>query len=634
MIDYLQKYQKYKTKYLKLKEIISGGGSTKYVKIVQHVDIPNEDEIYKFINININELNKIPNKDRNIKDYYNYILHLISFLKKQDINLLSYKYYYYDKSTELTELTEIDYNYFIEILFSNIDKDNKIINFINNKNIYYDKLIFDDRLSIAFYTDDDIINTNDITFINIIKLGDRLGNNLFFIIKFLIFIEYLKITMSSIQYVLLICYSAASPINVNFILNIENKYINDVYTDVLQYINKEIIGKFISNNIQLNKNLWGSQVILYITGKDLYRPFIYHYLLKDEYQIYTRNCITSLLENNIITDLRKNKEAKSYKTITIHTRMSDFCSGMTECFDINTYSTEGESYLILDFDYYINALLEILKKEKEIENLQIIIFYRKTPIDIMVVKLLKLYITKKLGISNIITEYDYCSSEKYSELSLIYTSSLSDYIIISNSTFAFWMFYFKMMKNNNDNNNIYFQKYPIYAAGEDNYLQLNIIPKDELILDVLKDKKTYNDINNNYFICSSLQKDFVRTLLCIIMIAYCIETKNESYDKTDVCYKNFDKIIDKIKTDCTGNFSDFLKNIKDFNIKDFETILESLIYKINNDDDGKLLYDFILYKNHIAIIKDSKYYAMKQQFENKYAAINEIMSLNYDAISL
>lgn len=347
-------------------------------------------------------------------------------------------------------------------------------------------------------------------------IGGRLGNNLFDYIRYLItiFLNARAIQDVGINKILI---AAPYPI-LSFEYIYDQKIINHTQLILIEHL-KEYQYKFLDllkSESDVLYKYYSSIILLYtLHNIEIYKfiqPILYNYF-------------TNFIESKII------EKKSDICDICLHIRMSDFCSS-NKNYRNTLDGNEGAIYLypILSFNYYYNCLDQIIANNPD-HIYRLIIFYYKTPIDELVINYfintLKIrYENKKLII---ITEYEYTKADN--ELSLIYDASLCDYIILSNSTFAFWIYYFRMLRSN-EPNKIYYPKYPLYnSLIEVIPLLLNTALYNDIIINYdtdynkaleklqINDIITYNSVTSSYFICLNKiieNKDLVRLIFASI----------------------------------------------------------------------------------------------------------------------
>ena len=332
----------------------------------------------------------------------------------------------------------------------------------------------------------------------------------------------------------------------------------------------------------LNCDLLLNKLILDNIIKPIYYDDFYpYYIIYSVLDIEICNKLNSYLVD-LYKDLRKKEQIeddKEYITISLHYRLSDFCAtGFSKCYNHKQLTYEGSNFRILSFIYYRDCLKKIFDKEKD-KNFKIIIYYLSSPLDDLFIKFFIEYL--KISFDDLkekikfITEIDYLDEltdkTKIFDLSIIYSASLSNYLILSNSTFGFWMFYFKLLKLKLDDlpipviiTNVYFGNYFIYYTDSSKYKMslLHILndqyflwlQPDNLIKVMTTTDKTVNlpkyfidDINlynqkiqfesscivdSAYFIC--LINDIIRTTLILIYIYLYIDNIDNELDLVDI----------------------------------------------------------------------------------------------------
>jgi len=497
-------------------------------------------------------------------------------------------------------------------------------NFKTNKNIKY--LILNE--CIYLLNDDNTIkkannqNTFYITYEG--NWGDRIGNNLFGFFKCVINIfNFLIISKENIENIFIF--------NKFKILNTLKNYI----------INFSIFEKYTKININL-------------FNYNYHKP----YEINDLFEVLNKNNTIKYKLIEFINIIFNNKkyEKKQQTIISLHYRLSDFCAGDIDniifnnneydvannkyCFLNNNskpknfgYKSEGQgiSFNILSFHYYLKCITKIISNNSlDQSNYTIIIYYLQTNIDNIIIKLLIKYIKSKFPNINIITENEYYKNQKIDELDLIYYASLNDYLILSNSTFSFWMIFFKII-NELDQlqiNSIYYGKYLLYT---------NIINEQDVNTflqfdnnNLLKDKIDINCIikqeDIKYFYC--LKYDSVRlTLVIYYLKKYCnIDFNTDIVDKSKIndiddiqfieshCFNLIKNFYNKYKLYIYDKYTKYYDKLKEKNdptsseypdIKEKNDLVNN-IYKILNED-----------INLITIIDTLSYYPIKNTFKNR-----------------
>jgi len=224
---------------------------------------------------------------------------------------------------------------------------------------------------------------------------------------------------------------------------------------------------------------------------------------------------------------------KKKEKISIHYQLSDFCAGNTDneiqdlynkfktptptitdskCFNIKSTGDDGLSLNIVSFIYYEKIIKEIIK-DKDINNFVIIIYYLKTNIDDIIIKLFIKYLILKFPGIAITTEYEYYE-QPYNELDLLYSASLNNYIIMTNSTFSYWMFFFKILYLSEliDIDCIYFSKHLKYL--EHTFLDLNGDLEPFISDKLISFKEECHIKQVEYFYC--LKNDIIRIFLVLL----------------------------------------------------------------------------------------------------------------------
>lgn len=310
-------------------------------------------------------------------------------------------------------------------------------------------------------------------------VGDRFGNLLIhfinFIICFLYFIQYDTEKTEDRYYIIIIDDNPSgdsdSDSDSDSESELPNKHI--VMLKKLGFytrkeIDKKLFDKFIKFKTSFNhlsKN--------FFKPHDINTKFVNFYM----FSILGLNMMLNIINKFIAcisSDLRldKYKSSDDKVTISVHFRMSDYCTGQNTCFDkiqnnindVENLDGANIRFPILGFKYYIDSLDEILRKNNG-KKCRIILFYYKTFIDEQIIKLYIniIKIRFKDFDLEIITEYEYIESSKANEISLIFTASLSDYIIMSNSTFGYFMCYFNIVRYRRYEN-VYCPDKPFYAS--------------------------------------------------------------------------------------------------------------------------------------------------------------------------
>ena len=291
-----------------------------------------------------------------------------------------------------------------------------------------------------------------------------------------------------------------------------------------------------------------------------------------------KNTVISCLAQSY-TDLRKSESKELTNTVGIHFRMSDYCSGQITCFDklktseFTTSNLDGTSvqFPILSFKYYETALSTLIENDKGAKKYNIIFFYRKTFIDEGIIQLYKYIIINKFVqyIERIYCEEEYINYTDFTELSLMYTISLCDYLIISNSTFSFFVYYFKILNSNikstadlqsRNLSSIYVPKKMIYirynTALEPS---IDMAPSTEIINKIKEKKVNIPDIDNISFEQFLILDIFNYILIYIITAKLCNKDKYKNFLDTLLLLIVNDKQLIEVLLDF--ELSTFLKKI-------------------------------------------------------------------------
>jgi hypothetical protein len=692
-MDYKKKYLKYKNKYLE-KKLIGGSTISVYDKLTTQIIfyIDSEDTNEETIR------SKIKDKIDNGLEYH-YIFYDIEIIEEQYYIVDTYDLIEKDKDNNITSILRLKEEYLLYKSREIKPKYKELFEFIDKLNysiLYnqYIKKLFDNKIDenikplynfIYYYSiKNNICNyrTNNFIEIYILKLyyrlkiqlvdniklykysahiGSRIGNILFSIMRNIIYVKtkqletdkYIFICLDDFKY---LRYESNKELFNYLTLYDTNKLIYiDLFTDIpipFDY-NTEYIGEYypykIINLILLNKNI--------------------------------RNSIKEIF-NKLYIDLRKEEQKiddESYITITIHYRLSDFCAnGYNKCFNKRLVGYEGDNYRILSFIYYCNCLEKIFNKNKEEEKkFKIIIYYYSNNLDDLFIKLfieyLNIYFENIKEKIQFITEIQYLNEltdkSKIFDLSIIYTASLSKYLILSNSTFGFWMFYFRLLRLENDSDiinidDVLFGKYLLYTKTSELFefinnqlflsLDTELIPeiidqeyekykdyyKDIIKADIIKaDIKIYNSkitfdkeciVNSSYFYC--IKNDIIRMFLVYYYIYKYITDNDKLNELIELlkcsidyniiyCFEFFKKNI--LKHD-KNILKDIIKNIFTNFSTDNKNIAEFL-NKLKDIDNINLL-DFILSCSYI--ITD------KKSFEKfiEYNSIDYEIDMFYDNI--
>jgi len=482
---------------------------------------------------------------------------LLFFYSNMDFDLnLTFEYF-------LDELKNI-FNLVYKAL--NIKTNTVVTNFIYDNNFY---IINDDNQPY-------IIKESIIYFCPLFSNrnnGDRLGNRLFNFFRTLTYIYKDIINNSIIEYIFIYSYD-------NNISNLLKKYIIicNKYNDILKLNKRDNIIFYNFNNI--NK---------------IYQK--YYYYSHDILEILLNN---KLIKYNFMEFINKNIKIQKFDDtdkikISLHYRLSDYCSGNTNnklyeiyekytnvpkllddeklnCFNNNyVNSDEGKKVNILSFIYYKNCIENIIKNNPDKKNFLIIIYYLKTLYDNIIIKLFIIYIKKNFTDINIEfkTEYEYYT-EQLNELDLIYNSSLNDIVILSNSTFGFWMIFFKILNSYKNNttelNTVYYGKYLYYLKDNSRAVidEINsFLYIDKMYITKLNESKYilensnllhFNNnciINNDsiyYFKC--LLKDRIRIILIILYFKYKYNTNINNINEAFINSINDIEDLSLLKSKC------------------------------------------------------------------------------------
>jgi len=291
---------------------------------------------------------------------------------------------------------------------------------------------------------------------------------------------------------------------------------------------------------------------------------------------------------------------------------------------------EGKDFYILSFLYYKKIIEKIIQNNPDKEYL-IIIYYLSSEIDDIIIKLLIKYITDCFDKINIefVTEYEYYN-EEYNELQLIYNSSLNDIVILSNSTFGYWMTFFKIIYTYEKDkviNSIYFGKYLKYMFIDDKIKNAEM--SAYLNIDQMLDSKTseikfikcdfllFDDdcsLDNDhiyYFYC--LKYDLIRILLVILYFKIIYKKNiNDIVDGDEIsrnykllnsnckkliiyCYHNYNTLIEDEEN--KKKFKSLLDMINENEI-DFNTIINNISYidKTLETHQNDFKYKYLKYK--------------------------------------
>ena len=457
--------------------------------------------------------------------------------------------------------------------------------------------------------------------------GSRLGNNLFglfrssiniynFINEYKNTIEYIfnitiNYNLTTILYNYIIIYDGEYPIN--NISKINNYHLKNI--PKIQYPINDLFDTLLDNNIKILFNKLISKMFSNV-------------LLQQE-------IISENLKNNNIT-INKNT-----KIISLHYRLSDFCAGNSDdtifknlwndshlyCYNsdlsIPTSINEGIYFKILSFSYYIKCIEKIINNNKDNNyNYLIIIYYLKTNNDNIIIKLLIEYIKYKFSVTNIqlITEHQYYKDIKLNELDLIYHASLNDYIILSNSTFGFWMCFLKILKELESEkttiDSIYYGKYLIYT--ENDKIDHNAFLKFDknALLKINSDCKIETE-DIYYFYC--LKNDIVRLLLIMLYFKYKYNVNIEDINKKTIIYnpddllfiklhcfnliKIFYEKYNKIKEDGVSvDFTQNTRSIDDNYINEIVNIINTTNYKKSEISEIDKIINYLSYNKSIDTI--------------------------------
>jgi hypothetical protein len=206
-----------------------------------------------------------------------------------------------------------------------------------------------------------------------------------------------------------------------------------------------------------------------------------------------------------------------------------------------TRDEDNKNFPILSFQYYKNIITKICSNNK-LDKKLIIIYYLKTTIDEIIVKLLIKYLQNAFPLLTFITEYEYYDSTTYTELGLLYNAGMNDIVILSNSTFGYWMSFFNILKNYTDTDtklkSVYFGRYLFYVMPSSNeseiYDVINnngylILDKDILSKSDLKEYK--HKVDDEYYnkILESYNENFNELTKINFFDDSCIIPNNEIY---------------------------------------------------------------------------------------------------------
>ena len=502
--NYYKKYIKYKLKYISLLKNINGGanvvnspynemnGNSMKKKISEYVKDVNLLKEFNSYNPNSQETTK--KKIQNIlKDLIRFI-YLHGFTKEVKVFFLNF---FHDnfKKTEINLLIDRPAGFIIteEKSFNTILQKFEINDTFEEIIFNYgDKIFFDFKnkrfIKLNIYNDKIHIDNQEITKNNsilcfimrfVFAQGDRIGNKLFYFIdtlfKYLKYIE--NISNTTYNHIIIIFDELFHPEIVHIIysknltgIGIDFLDRKNNYTNIIDYLDYLDVSEFMYNNPTFNSR------------------YILEYLFDSEYEPSKKNLKQYL--RMITCDLKKAKYNDNKKCISMHIRMSDFCTGRNTCFDkvteivlsdtenSNIKNNQGASndFPILSFEYYYNCLNEILK-DKDYSDYRLIIYYYDSFIDNIVIKFYIKMFEIKFSKLEIITEHEYLDKTKNTnELSLLYTASQSEYIIISNSTFGFFMYYFGILfdeeTNKETKKKIYYPQNCFYSDLSCKFLDL------------------------------------------------------------------------------------------------------------------------------------------------------------------
>jgi hypothetical protein len=290
------------------------------------------------------------------------------------------------------------------------------------------------------------------------RIGDRLGNNLFGIFRSITIIlknDYEKYDYKKYNYIFI--------------------YI-DTEKELNGFINKLVIKQKYINSNKINSNL------LYHDRGSFLSKLMKIYAATDILQILLLNNQMKEIFKNVILSIIGEEltivQPSSKKKISLHYRLSDFCSGdldtdhNSKCISSNSSKPSEPSnniiFPILSFQYYANIINKIIENNKvdyDQSKLLIIIYYLQTNIDYIIVMLLKDYLISKFEKLEIIFEHEYYV-QTTSELALLYSAGNNDIVILSNSTFGYWMSFFNILKSYTDTTkltSVYFGQYLLYT---------------------------------------------------------------------------------------------------------------------------------------------------------------------------
>jgi hypothetical protein len=379
-------------------------------------------------------------------------------------------------------------------------------------------------------------------FVKYDETGDRFGNKLFGFFKSLVYTckELIHFDNKELKHLY----------NIKYIFF----YNEDDYFEKRSY---ELLDKHIFNkdydNVKIREITY-LRNLRSITNKNDFNNLYDYYahdilcILLDSKNIESKNIKTFFYDfinkNTKVLKIRTTQSDDLIK-ISLHYRLSDFCAGNTddtffneykknintnvirdqfECYNNSTkVNDEGKKFYILSFIYYMNIINKIISQNQN-KEFKIIIYYLKTKIDDIIIYLLIEYIQKNIDEKIKVyfdTEYSYYEENNYNELDLIYNASKNDVVILSNSTFGFWMIFFKILSDYTDKDteikSIYYGKYLNYSniTGYlyiDKMLENNVLIESNLLK--FNENCSIDDSNIYYFHC--LELDMIRIFLIIL----------------------------------------------------------------------------------------------------------------------
>ena len=386
-----------------------------------------------------------------------------------------------------------------------------------------------------------------------------------------------------------------------------------------------------------------------------------------------------------------------HKYITMHLRMSDFCSGKNYCYE-NVIEDDPESYHegsyfynrlahieikdsksstdyekkyeniklpffpILSYIYYENALSQILSNNPERKTYYLIIFYKKTIIDNYIVALYKILLKIKFPDLLIFDEYNISEIIKETknikkinvpeELKIMYMASLNEYIIMSNSTFGYFMQYFARLREYS-NLVILNPDYLIYSSSV-NILNIDYKLVNKKNIEEIKTKFPLISIPDNetnlsiiyiigfYYHCLNYKyfdknpyrmrypdktDDFIRFLLFIVYL-YLHKDENRKFTINGICQLDKLNSVTKIFYSIIINESSIVVQFK--KLKYIPSLISNhdVFYKIFELIDKKEAWDILL----VSLLKKYSWYIQPHPY--KQLSQYQLFSVDHNSFAI